>query len=475
MNGDFSRDSFDPGKHFSRVLMQQGRVQLDADWNEQVSIFWHLWRSFVSDLVGPHAGPGKNCGFHIAAMGDLRNLPKEFNIDDKEQRRLQAMLAKHGDFLIFPGHYYVDGILCINNDYLLHSRQEHFTDESLLRDSTYPYLVYLDVWERHISHFEDDSIREVALRSVDTCTRAKVVWQVRVFSLDFDTTVRPDELDCNWVKRNWERIVDYWQPAERGRLRARARDIQEPYTTTTISPQSQFRGPENQLYRIQIHDPGVTGESDNCGPTFKWSRDNGSNNYAIVSVEGAVITVADIGRDSNSGIATGNWVEIVDDLQVLQNTVLPLVQVDRVDRSSSKVILKKDPGYVADKHKHPVLVRWDQKAGDPKRGGTDLCNGAAMIKEEEGDRFWLNLEDGVQLQFERTNPPSRYRSGDYWLIPARTAIGDVIWPQKHGKPYAMPPHGTQHHYAPLAIINFEDNAHRNKGNCRLKFDLQITH
>ena len=31
MKGDFTRDTFDPAKHFSRVLMQQGRVTLDAD------------------------------------------------------------------------------------------------------------------------------------------------------------------------------------------------------------------------------------------------------------------------------------------------------------------------------------------------------------------------------------------------------------------------------------------------------------
>ena len=36
MKGDFSRLTFDPTKHFSGVRMQQGRVQLDADWNEQL-------------------------------------------------------------------------------------------------------------------------------------------------------------------------------------------------------------------------------------------------------------------------------------------------------------------------------------------------------------------------------------------------------------------------------------------------------
>jgi hypothetical protein len=33
MKGDFTRNTFVPSKSFSRVLMQQGRVQLDADWN----------------------------------------------------------------------------------------------------------------------------------------------------------------------------------------------------------------------------------------------------------------------------------------------------------------------------------------------------------------------------------------------------------------------------------------------------------
>ncbi len=33
MKADFSRNTFDPGKHYSRVLEQQGRVQVDADFN----------------------------------------------------------------------------------------------------------------------------------------------------------------------------------------------------------------------------------------------------------------------------------------------------------------------------------------------------------------------------------------------------------------------------------------------------------
>ena len=35
MNGDISRDTFDARKRYAGVVMQQGRVLLDADWNEQ--------------------------------------------------------------------------------------------------------------------------------------------------------------------------------------------------------------------------------------------------------------------------------------------------------------------------------------------------------------------------------------------------------------------------------------------------------
>jgi hypothetical protein len=47
--------------------------------------------------------------------------------------------------------------------------------------------------------------------------------------------------------------------------------------------------------------------------------------------------------------------------------------------------------------------------------------------------------------------PGTYRAGDYWLIPARTATGDVEWPGPPEDPEAVPPHGVEHRYAPLAL------------------------
>lgn len=85
MADDFSRITFVPQKRFSAVLMQQGRVQLDADWNEQLAIQKHLERTAARDVIGPCGVPLDGDGFALSAAGR--------------------------DLLIAPGRIYVDGIL----------------------------------------------------------------------------------------------------------------------------------------------------------------------------------------------------------------------------------------------------------------------------------------------------------------------------------------------------------------------------
>src|SRR5947199_309285 len=119
MKADFTRDTFNPLKHFSRVLMQQGRVQLDADWNEQTAILLYYLRNLGADLIGRHGGPADvedptdpnapllqvNCGFEIIAeQNQIDSLPA-----DLDKAALGALLkAADPAILIGKGHYYVD-------------------------------------------------------------------------------------------------------------------------------------------------------------------------------------------------------------------------------------------------------------------------------------------------------------------------------------------------------------------------------
>jgi len=111
------------------------------------------------------------------------------------------------------------------------------------------------------------------------------------------------------------------------------------------------------------------------------------------------------------------------------------------------------------------------KRGEPPKLSAD-GSGTVTIQEAQAgnpDTNWITLEDGIQIQFQRpsaaTQPSNAmYRSGDYWLIPARTVTGDILWPQQAGEddqsppvPMALPPDGVDHHYALLAIVPIEAN------------------
>lgn len=61
MKGDFTRFTHDPKKHFTGVLKQQGRVDLDSDWNEQVEIDEHLRQRSQRDIIG-RCGAPLECG-----------------------------------------------------------------------------------------------------------------------------------------------------------------------------------------------------------------------------------------------------------------------------------------------------------------------------------------------------------------------------------------------------------------------------
>jgi hypothetical protein len=427
-------------------------VQVDADWNEQVAIFWHYLRSLATDLVGPHWGPEHDLGFEISPIDGP-------------------------GFTVGLGRYYVNGLLCENQDEVSYVNPSHcvFPGEVVL-ESGRRYLVYLDVWERHVTHIEAPTIREVALGGPDTTTRAQIVWQVRPLPLeDEDNTeadlreqlkilqqqlerarASGDEEAVRELSRRIAEIKAALQALENGnascgsrlrallpstnaRLQARARQDGKPEDPCTIPPQSRYRGAENQLYRVEIHRPGTADEA-----TFKWSRDNGSVTFPILAVSDQMVSLAHLGRDGRFTLTEGDWVEAIDDDYTLEGRVSNLLRVEKVYREEQKVLLSAPLSKVGqDLSRHPFLRRWDQQAYK-KDGGT--------LPVSEGE--WLELEDGVQIHF---NEDGDYRNGDYWLIPARVATGDVEWPlDAEGRPLARSPHGIAHYYAPLATITFSD-------------------
>jgi hypothetical protein len=469
MSGDYSRLTFWRDKGYSAVLAQQGRVLLDSDFNEQVAIYAYLGRRLAADLIGRHAGPVLN-----NQLGEpLKELFYSFEIKPNAGQG-----GGPPDLSIGPGLYYVDGIMIdatppvpldpvpsdksgtspgssSGSEWTYWTQPDAYLDQENQADLlpvSYPYLVYVKVSERFISAVEDPDILETALGPMlpDTTGRAKVTWQVLPIR-DSDNFTKPQQLDAPDLRD----AFDSWADGRAAPAAWLAAQTVSPKTLNdpcTVAPDSRYRGPENQLYRVEVHRGGTAGKDAAASATFKWSRENGSVIFPIGAIEGTWVSLAALGRDDKLDLNAEDWVEVVDDAYLAHDTADSLLQVAEVDVPGRRVRLSAEPdsavGRIA--QRHPYLRRWDLQAATG-RGAPRLWDGAVQIKEGS----WTDLEDGVQVWFK---PGGTYRTGDYWMIPARTLTGDVIWPQDaSGTPLLQAPAGIEYHYAPLGWVTGTDS------------------
>ncbi|MDD4652762.1 MAG: DUF6519 domain-containing protein, partial [Methanothrix sp.] len=105
MKGDFTRFTFNPKKHYSSVRMQQGRIELDSDWNEQTEIQLHHSHITNQDTIGLCGAPKHSPGFAIS--------------------------TNSGELKIGKGRYYVAGILCENEQDVSYLAQPDYNPEKI--------------------------------------------------------------------------------------------------------------------------------------------------------------------------------------------------------------------------------------------------------------------------------------------------------------------------------------------------------
>jgi hypothetical protein len=412
MKGDFSRSTYRPSNHYSSVRLQQGRVLLDAEWNEQADLTEHVDRTTTTDVVGRTGAPKPT--------------------DPAVQNFLVTLGSNGADLLVAPGRTYVDGILCENDDPagVLYTQQPDLPGAALpAADGN--YAVYLDVWERHIAGIDQHDLAfppllESALQGPDTATRTRTVWQVKLSQIQ--------TLSC----------ADFVLPSPpTGHLRAREIKVTGPLSDCSVPAGGGYRRLENQLYRVEVHD------ASQAKPLMKWSRDNGSIASKVKSIDTAALTiaVADEGRDDMLGFGAATWVELTDDERVLRGEAGSLFEVSTVTGTS---VVVKNPGNLSlTVGTNATLRRWDGV----------MTLGAATPAE---------LEDGIQVEID----DGTFGAGDYWMIPARTSTGLIEWPHDSANPPAPmfeTRHGTAHHHGVLAVVSLAGGTFSALADCRNMF------
>lgn len=462
MHGDFARVSFNPANRFTRVLAQQGRMLLEADLNEQTALHIHYLRSLIIDTIG-----------RCWRAGDGFTLSKE---------------PSDGDFAISAGRLYVDGIMCELAIATTYSKQPFWpvpgADPNTSDHLPDSFMIYAEVHERHLSAVQMPALREIALAGRDTATRAQVAWQIRLIAKDdviklqkqFKSLakmrkVHPEpyvykegDIDAFLLQftNSADDLVNQLDAAPGSSpacdsasgfmacwdqigplMRARARTDSLEVDPCAMPADAQFRSRENQLYRVEIHRGGSAEDA-----TFKWSRENGSIEFAILSVktaDGTITAVIDtLGHDRRTGLCEGDWVELTSDAFEFAEATPPLGQITAIDRARRTLTIRSSVADVAF-DSCTLLRRWDQSLGT----APNLREDGTLPVQESREGRWTPLERGVQVQFAQGG---YYRTGDYWLIPARVETNDVIWPRDPvDAPAAVPPHGIARHRGVLGF------------------------
>lgn len=317
--------------------------------------------------------------------------------------------------------------------------------ETYLNQKEYPYpppidppksgfrkdLVYAEVWERHITHIEDQQLRETALGGPDTCNRIKAVVQVK-------------------VKQGAESLPEDLMLTGGGRLSTTIARSSLTVKSCEMSSESEYTGWDNRLYRVEKYYTGKPAfvpshtwmPTIKTPPLFKWSRNNASTTSPIVQ---------NVEKDANFVVVKdsrlfkkGDIIEITDDLGELSGIYEELRIITDIDPDENRLFWKKDLQSVARQSgplsyvgglsrfyiaegtetTHPKVIKWD---------------GVKSVSSES-----LELEDGVKIRFSGSD----MRKGDYWTFTARATTHEVERLENE------PPHGIIRHYCPLALIHW---------------------
>jgi hypothetical protein len=507
MYGDFSRDTFDEKKHFRRVLMQQGRVLLDADFNEQTAILLHNAEQVTRALAGRFAAVDK--GFKVVSV----------------EPDLSAATIEEGVYL-------VDGLIC--------EHEARSSQLSIVRDDSneslapeQQHLLYLAAWERHVDPSEEDGLADPALGNAEAMGRTRIYWEVRAKSLKPEEAAKlrlpPVETGYNWLAKNlgfliaglvlltlsvtilayvtvlsrsergndaifgvvacfilggfglsasavWSMLRERpLSPGElhqkiaeyRGAIEVLLKGSESNPATLTVAhrprtpPSSQkplpgaepaagggapprYQGHRNLLYRVEVHQGG---NSDNA--TFKWSSDNGATTFPVIGEVQANGTMLELTvHDPHGRIAELHhevWFELVAGGASHREQRLPLMRLAPMQKPSN--------GLASAAEGNVQLTLEAQRPFPPLalegryflRAWDHAAKWAGS--EDEGGVFKVSASGKHRLPDELmvTFNGGSYRPGDHWLFEVRR--GQAL-------PQALPGRrAVSFRYAPIALVN----------------------
>jgi hypothetical protein len=451
MGSDRARVTYDPKQQYRSVVMQQGRVTLEADWNEAWQINDEELRKETLDIVGPCGTPD---GGYKVDPASTSNAPF--------------------DFTVGSGTIYVGGLrLCLDNP-VQYSNQPDWRDigpedpdwvdpASFVSSPGNPpgnEFVYLLVREQEVSAVEDYDLKDVALGGPDTAQRTRLLQRFpRVACQGTDCVSGLVAAQAKWQSEGLYFDPDTMRLDSWGTLTVSFTD--QGSTTDPCQPQATggYLDPDNQLIRVQIS--GVDPATGN--PKFVWGFDDASFLYRInVDPNNPQnLVFQSVPVDSQHQPVTGQAVEVLrtaadlpngGDIAATSGFVFTLAQ--NYDPDAQLIVMPTGitlPADFTNPNQSPAnqlfLRVWQQEIiftpGSPvPLGDTGLL--VTLAPSTAGQPFHL---------------------GDYWMFAVRPATPQTVYPERYQKS-AQPPDGPRLWACPLGVIAWSDTSGILASDCR---------
>ncbi len=446
MAGDRARVSFDPTRKWRGLVAQQGRVTVEADWNEAATIDLERDRLQALDVVGPAGTPDH--GYSVTAFPAGAAAP-----------------ATPGDLTIGPGTLYLGGERLHFDAAVTYSTQpdwlDHSTDPLWVKPAANGNeLVYLLASEQEVSAVEDPALADVALGGPDTMQRQRILQHVvrqpsqagscgDAWSA-FVSSLAGDGLQFDAASMRIESATT---------LQVSFTDT--PGATGPCQPVATggYLGAENQMIRVMV----INADE----PTIVWGFDDASFLYRVASAttdtnsQNTTITLASAPVDSYHYPASGQVVELLRDaVQLTDDDYIAsaagfIAQLAaNYDPTQMQLVIsgtpppgqsatgqpptyQPPPDYLSAATQQLYLRVWQSTVIAPAGQATELGTTGVMVTLTPG--------------------PGGFHAGDFWRFALRPIQPAIVYPARY-LDAPQPPDGPRTWACPLAVLTWESGS-----------------
>lgn len=448
MSSDRARVSYDPSRHWRGVINQQGRVTLEADWNEAAAIAAESERAQLVDVVGPSGTPDDGYRVDVAGSGDLTIRRGTMYVGGE-----RMLLDTDLDYADQPD--WVDS----QGDPLWVGAEDPQGDEA----------VWLFLREQEVGAVEDPALLDVALGGPDTSERLRIVQRVvRSATGEASCAGALGDLEKSWEEQGLTFDPETMRLESAATLQVSFQEVATGPTLCEPFAQGGYLGAENQLIRVQVASVDPSG-----APTLVWGFDNA---YFMYRVSDAVVdhaagtttlTLASAPVDSFHQPVAGQAVEV---LRAAAHLTQETAAADDYVAAATGVVTTCETAYNPDEGTVVIATALDaDTVASPLlflRIWQDTVATAAAGPVTLGDT-------GIQVTL--ASGSGTFHTGDYWQFAVRPATPtevSPVYPQRI-LDAPQPPDGPRLWACPLAVIAWSDGA-GTVTDCRNHFDDLVT-